>query len=92
MATLTHGEGMENGIAAANDLANGVEVASGQSRPETPAGRMSLTEYSANPSTPPSERRAQIGEAVPEDFLLPDGYPDVSRAIHTLCVMGVTAC
>lgn len=47
-------------------------------RPRTPqpAG-MSLTEYSANPSTPPEERRSRIKGVVPEDFLLPDGHPDV---------------
>ncbi len=51
----------------------------GYSRPETPAGSMALTEYSVNPSTPPSERaQARMKQLVPEEFLLPSGYPDVS--------------
>lgn len=54
---------------------NGVD---GLPRPETPAGGMALTEYSANPS-PPSERRERLRGVVPDDLLLPDGYPDVRR-------------
>ena len=47
-------------------------------RPETPAGRMALTEYSINPSPPSSERRSdRMRQLVPEDLLLPNGYPDV---------------
>lgn len=49
-------------------------------RPETPTGTMSLTEYSVNPSTPPSEEaRTRMKQLVPEDLLLPNGYPDVSN-------------
>lgn len=47
------------------------------SRPTTPMSSMALTEYSANPSTPPSEARARIRKVVPDDYLLPDGFPDV---------------
>lgn len=60
---------------AANGLINGVN---GERRPETPTGGMSLTEYSANPSTPSEEKRARIKKIVPEEYLLPTGYPDVS--------------
>ena len=49
------------------------------SRPETPTGSMSLTEYSANPRTPSEEKRALLREQVPADLLLPNGFPDVSR-------------
>lgn len=52
-------------------------------RPRTPQpSGMSLTEYSANPSTPPEEKRNRIKTVVPEDYLLPDGNPDV-RDIFT---------
>lgn len=36
-----------------------------------------LTEYSANPLTTPSEQ-SHASASVPPEFLLPDGYPDVS--------------
>ncbi len=61
-----------------NGTVNGVN---GTHRPVTPpnkTGIMSLTEYSANPQTPSPEKREKIRSVVPEDFLLPDGYPDVS--------------
>lgn len=38
---------------------------------------MPLTEYSANPTSPPS-KQSQASSSVPPEFLLPDGYPDVS--------------
>lgn len=38
---------------------------------------MALTEYSANPS-PPSGREEDGSSYVPEEYRLPDGYPDVS--------------
>lgn len=60
--------------------ANGTaSEANGYRRPETPAGRMALTDYSINPSPPPSseEKRARMRQIVPEDLLLPNGYPDV---------------
>lgn len=50
----------------------------GHTRPETPAGRMALTEYSVNPSPSSEEKRARIRQLVPEDLLLPNGFPDVS--------------
>lgn len=57
---------------------NGTNGTNGDKRPHTPTTGMSLTEYSANPSTPSEEKRARIKEIVPEEYLLPTGYPDVS--------------
>lgn len=72
--------GTLNGInGTVNGAVNGVN---GDRRPETPTGNMSLTEYSANPSTPSEEKRARIKQVVPEEFLLPTGYPDVSTILN----------
>ncbi|KAL2001134.1 hypothetical protein VTN02DRAFT_2201 [Thermoascus thermophilus] len=58
----------------------------GTATPCTPKlSGLSLTEYAANP-TPPSERaERKLPEDwhVPEDFLLPNGYPDYLRLILT---------
>lgn len=66
-------------IPITNGHTNGVN---GDHRPVTPpnknTGGMSLTEYSANPKTPSSEKRLRIKSVVPDDFLLDDGTPDVS--------------
>lgn len=51
--------------------------ANGSRRPRTPTGSMALTDYSVNPSTPSAEKRQRIRDIVPEDFLLPNGHPDV---------------
>ena len=48
-------------------------------RPETPTGSMALTEYTMNISTPSAQKRANIRKIVPEEYLLPNGYPDVSH-------------
>lgn len=57
---------------------NGVfQETNGHRRPETPAGRMALTDYSINPSPSSEEKRAKLRQAVPDDLLLPNGYPDV---------------
>ncbi|TDZ17911.1 Threonine dehydratase [Colletotrichum orbiculare MAFF 240422] len=62
-------------------------------RPRTPQpSGMSLTEYSANPSTPPEERRNRLKTVVPEDFLLPDGYPDYLRLIAAATSRVYEAC
>lgn len=56
-------------------------VVNGTHPPETPKPRhanLALTEYTATPSpgyTTPRERIEHAG--VPEDYLLPTGYPDV---------------
>ncbi|KAL2215503.1 threonine dehydratase, biosynthetic [Thermoascus aurantiacus ATCC 26904] len=58
----------------------------GTTTPCTPKlSGLSLTEYAANP-TPPSERadpKLPPDWGVPEDFLLPNGYPDYLRLILT---------
>ena len=43
-----------------------------------------MTEYAANP-TPPSERTARPAALadIPEDYILPNGYPDYLRLILT---------
>ena len=64
-----------NGVV--NGTTNGTNGDS-HSRPHTPMTGMALTEYSANPSTPSEEKRARIKEIVPDEYLLPTGYPDVS--------------
>ncbi|GJD04779.1 threonine dehydratase [Colletotrichum higginsianum] len=62
-------------------------------RPRTPQPQgMSLTEYSANPSTPPEERRNRIKGIVPDDFLLPDGHPDYLRLIAAATSRVYEAC
>lgn len=57
-----------------NGVVNGTN---GQQRPQTPTTNMALTEYTINPST--KEKRARIKKIVPEEYLLPTGYPDVSN-------------
>jgi threonine dehydratase len=39
---------------------------------------MALTEYTMNFSTPSAEKRANIKKIVPDEYLLPNGFPDVS--------------
>ncbi|KAI7370459.1 Threonine dehydratase [Hortaea werneckii] len=69
-------------------------VTNGTHEPETPKpahASLSLIEYSANPSpkpsTTPKEKIKSAG--VPEDFLLPNGYPDYLRLILTAKVYDV---
>ena len=69
-------------------LANGVKDGVNGHRPHTPSmSGLSLTEYSANPS-PPSpqseDHQAHIRSIIPEEFILPNGHPDVRIpiAIH----------
>lgn len=46
--------------------------------PRSPRGTgLSLTEYTANPSPPSEDQKSKAQEAIPEAFLLPNGYPDV---------------
>ena len=57
-------------------------------RPHTPSmSGLSLTEYSANP-TPPSpqseDHQARIRNILPEEFILPNGYPDVRNPYTTV--------
>lgn len=60
-----------------NGTTNGVKD---EERPQTPknlVNGMSLTEYSANPSTPAEVKRNRIKAIVPEEYLAPNGFPDV---------------
>ncbi|KAK1821896.1 threonine deaminase [Friedmanniomyces endolithicus] len=65
----------------------------GTHTPETPKpsfASLALTEYSANPSPPSSTPKDKTRDAgVPEDFLLPTGYPDYLRLILTAKVYDV---
>lgn len=40
-----------------------------------------LTEYSAKPTPSSEDRKIQMQKIVPEEFLLPNGNPDVSRPV-----------
>lgn len=55
----------------------------GSTTPQTPkTNGLALTEYTANP-TPPNERLKHKSAAlsqIPEDVLLPNGYPDVGSS------------
>ncbi|PMD24499.1 threonine dehydratase-like protein [Hyaloscypha hepaticicola] len=44
---------------------------------------LSLTEYSTNPSPPSESPRRKIKGVVPDEFILPNGYPDYLRLILT---------
>ena len=64
---------------------------SGHTTPRTPkrGQSLSLTEYASNP-TPPSERvRSEALSHVPDEYLLPNGYPDYLRLILTSRVYDV---
>ncbi|KAL8750703.1 MAG: hypothetical protein Q9184_006329 [Pyrenodesmia sp. 2 TL-2023] len=67
----------------ASALSNGTKIAA----PIHGTG-MPLTEYSANPTSPPS-KQPQASSSVPPEFLLPDGYPDYLRLILTSRVYDV---
>ncbi|KAF5878886.1 putative threonine dehydratase protein [Botrytis fragariae] len=43
----------------------------------------SLTEYSANPSPPSESTKSKVSNIVPQEFILPNGYPDYLRLILT---------
>ncbi|EJT80896.1 threonine dehydratase [Gaeumannomyces tritici R3-111a-1] len=62
-------------------------TAHGTPRPHTPRtpslNGLSLTEYSANPSPPSEDKTVRAIRTVPEEFLLPSGYPDYLRLILT---------
>lgn len=71
-----------NGFAAAGPEqtnGNGAHAENGIThRPKTPTNStMALTEYSVCPSPPSETAQARIKQIVPDEFLLPDGYPDV---------------
>jgi threonine dehydratase len=59
---------------------NGVNGSSnGLISPRTPKHTgLALTEYSANPSPPSEDPKSQAQKAIPEEYILPNGTPDVS--------------
>lgn len=59
-------------------MQNGIVNGNGE-RPKTPTvTNMSLTEYSTNPSPPRTESpESRLRAVIPEEFILPNGYPDV---------------
>ncbi|KAI9888013.1 MAG: Threonine dehydratase biosynthetic, chloroplastic [Watsoniomyces obsoletus] len=61
-----------------SDLPNGYPL------PETPKFHsLALTEYTANPSPPSEKNRLRALSQLPDDYLLPNGYPDYLRLILT---------
>lgn len=66
-------------------------VTNGTRTPQTPKHHsLSMTEYASNP-TPPSERASRPAalSCIPEEFILPNGYPDYLRLILTSRVYDV---
>ncbi len=55
----------------------------GYQTPQTPrastpkVSTLALTEYTANPSPPSESLKFKDQAIIPEEFLLPNGYPDV---------------
>ncbi|TGO40895.1 hypothetical protein BHYA_0029g00040 [Botrytis hyacinthi] len=67
---------MENGT-----VTNGERT---PNHPRTPSlTSFSLTEYSANPSPPSESTNSKVSSIVPQEFILPNGYPDYLRLILT---------
>lgn len=66
-----------HGVAEINNRRHGMH------RSRTSRTSMALTDYSVNPSSPSDHKRQQIRDLVPEDFLLPNGHPDVSAFLST---------
>jgi len=69
-------------MATNSSQANGVSVNCSH-RPRTPSvNTLSLTEYASNAS-PPSEESpiSKAKKVIPAEYLLPNGYPDVSLDI-----------
>jgi threonine dehydratase len=81
---------MSSSLLPAAALNGDVPHTNGTSTPQTPKrSSLAMTEYAANP-TPPSERTTPISSYdVPQDYLLPNGYPDYLRLILTSRVYDV---
>ncbi|KAF7905839.1 hypothetical protein EAF00_000118 [Botryotinia globosa] len=64
-----------------------VTVTNGEKTPNHPRTpsltSFSLTEYSANPSPPSESTKSKLSSIVPQEFILPNGYPDYLRLILT---------
>ncbi|KAG9240452.1 threonine dehydratase-like protein [Calycina marina] len=74
------------------NLVNGTHVDGVTSRTMTPnlnVDSLSLTEYSSNSSPPSSSPKSKIKGIVPEDDLLPTGYPDYLKLILSSRVYNV---
>lgn len=66
-----------NGTNGTTSPPNG-SVSSPRTPQRTPSiSGLALTEYSAKPSPPSEERGDRIKSIVPDEFLLPNGHPDV---------------
>lgn len=61
-------------------------------RPASPpsVGNLALTEYSAKPSPPSEDATTSMKNIVPDEFLLPNGHPDVSLVHQTSLPLGFT--
>lgn len=73
---------MENGVKVNGVNSNNVSTKDNgeNDRPRTPrlnVNSLSLTEYSTNPSPPSSTPKPNARSVIPDDFKLPNGYPDV---------------
>lgn len=72
-----------NTVSIDSVLANGAKNGVNGHTPRTPSlSALSLTEYSANPSPPSEDHQARIRKIVPEEFMLPNGHPDVRSSFH----------
>lgn len=61
------------------------QLVNGWPEPKTPEmGSLALTEYTANPSPPLKDNPARVRSLVPDNFLLPNGFPDV-RVSPVIC-------
>lgn len=57
----------------------------GANSPRTPVNHnFALTEYAANPTPPEKKQDTLPNYGIPEDFLLPSGYPDVSFYVSVI--------
>lgn len=66
-----------NGMDTASQ-ADAAQSSSNMSLPRTPSlGSLALTEYSAQPTPPTEDRKTRVNKIVPDEFLLPNGNPDV---------------
>ncbi|ESZ97277.1 threonine dehydratase [Sclerotinia borealis F-4128] len=68
------------------ESSNGIKTngKTSSSRPRTPTlNSLSLTEYTTNPSPPSENPKSKVRSVVPQEFILPNGYPDYLRLILT---------